>query len=360
MYPSYFHHAQQLHDAVNSLHRPLRCGEVTPALGGHAWSACALGQARQQRCAQHPNAGHQARRAAGARHERTLCAVACMPLLGCWGPTRGRRRPEDRPPPPTPAPPRPPDATPPVGRGRWRLTRVRDQGGGHVAPPGPPPPPDRRLPPGCAWRPARPAARTRGPRTRQHAATPRAQEAVSPDHAKTSPARTGTRRQRRRAPQSPRRLTDDTRHAAASASAPLRRPHTPAGAHAAPVHTPGTIRRHGEQHACRLGPCLTPGLGRADVVALLQGHRCCSLERLNMVDLFLGPRPTGTLRPAAQRQASGAAASVRASIAPAGRRRLHALPGQGVGDHGAPEAPLRPCPPPGAWYGTGLLPRACP
>jgi hypothetical protein len=29
-----------------------------------------------------PNAGHQARRTAGARHERTLAAVACMPWFG--------------------------------------------------------------------------------------------------------------------------------------------------------------------------------------------------------------------------------------------------------------------------------------
>jgi hypothetical protein len=29
-----------------------------------------------------PNAGHQARRRAGARHERTLFAVACMPWFG--------------------------------------------------------------------------------------------------------------------------------------------------------------------------------------------------------------------------------------------------------------------------------------
>ncbi len=29
-----------------------------------------------------PNARHQARRAAGARHERTLAAVACMPWFG--------------------------------------------------------------------------------------------------------------------------------------------------------------------------------------------------------------------------------------------------------------------------------------
>jgi hypothetical protein len=30
-----------------------------------------------------PNAGHQARREAGATQERTLYAVACMPMLGC-------------------------------------------------------------------------------------------------------------------------------------------------------------------------------------------------------------------------------------------------------------------------------------
>ncbi len=35
-----------------------------------------------------PNAGRQARRAAGATQERTLAAVACTPLLGGWLPTR--------------------------------------------------------------------------------------------------------------------------------------------------------------------------------------------------------------------------------------------------------------------------------
>src|SRR6266702_1471500 len=36
------------------------------------------------------NAGHQARRAAGARYERTLFAVACMPLLGAGSGTGHR------------------------------------------------------------------------------------------------------------------------------------------------------------------------------------------------------------------------------------------------------------------------------
>ena len=31
-----------------------------------------------------PNAGRQARLPAGARHERTLAAVACTPWLGAW------------------------------------------------------------------------------------------------------------------------------------------------------------------------------------------------------------------------------------------------------------------------------------
>jgi len=33
-------------------------------------------------CFRQPNAGHQARLKAGARHERTLAAVACMPWFG--------------------------------------------------------------------------------------------------------------------------------------------------------------------------------------------------------------------------------------------------------------------------------------
>ena len=44
-----------------------------------AWSALALSHARQQRCAQQPNAGHQAPPMAEARDERRLLAVACMP-----------------------------------------------------------------------------------------------------------------------------------------------------------------------------------------------------------------------------------------------------------------------------------------
>jgi len=86
---------------------------------------------------------------------------------------------------------------PPVGRGRWRLTRARDTGGGRVAPP-----PGRTLPPGRAWRTARPAARTSAtgpgrtpPHRARHAATPRAQAMVPPDHTETAPALTGTRRQ---------------------------------------------------------------------------------------------------------------------------------------------------------------------
>ena len=51
-----------------------------------------------------PNARFQARLKAGARNERTLEAVACKPLLGCWAPTRVPGLPVHRPPPPTHAP----------------------------------------------------------------------------------------------------------------------------------------------------------------------------------------------------------------------------------------------------------------
>ena len=63
-----------------------------------------------------PNARFQARRRAGARHERTLFAVACKPLLGGWRPTQVPGPPGDR------LPPRP------VGRGLWRLPRRRAPG----------------------------------------------------------------------------------------------------------------------------------------------------------------------------------------------------------------------------------------
>jgi len=50
--------------------------------GGHAWSAFSPGHARQQRCAQQPNARLQARRVAGATQERRLFAVACPGRAG--------------------------------------------------------------------------------------------------------------------------------------------------------------------------------------------------------------------------------------------------------------------------------------
>ena len=103
------------------------------------------------------------------------------------------------------------------------------------------------------------------------------------------------------APQSQRMLADDTSHAAAPEPGPRRRPRTPAGAHAAPVHEHGTTGRHGEHHTRRLEPRLTPGLRRAGVAALRKGHGCCRLGRSDMVGFFLGPRQTVTLRTAAQR-----------------------------------------------------------
>ena len=52
------------------------------AWGGRAWAAFSLGHARQQGCAQQPNAGRQLLPEAGARHEQTLEAVSCTPWLG--------------------------------------------------------------------------------------------------------------------------------------------------------------------------------------------------------------------------------------------------------------------------------------
>jgi hypothetical protein len=65
-----------------------------------------------------PNARFQARRRAGARDERTLFAVACKPLLGCWRPTQVPGPPGDRLPRPPRAPPRRRMPPRPVGRGR--------------------------------------------------------------------------------------------------------------------------------------------------------------------------------------------------------------------------------------------------
>jgi hypothetical protein len=53
----------------------------------HASSTCAASLYRSffstfSCCGELPNAAHQVRRAAGARHERTLFAVTCMRLLG--------------------------------------------------------------------------------------------------------------------------------------------------------------------------------------------------------------------------------------------------------------------------------------
>ena len=127
------------------------------------------------------------------------------------------------------------------------------------------------------------------------------------------------------APQSHRRLADDTRHAAAPEPEPLRRPRTPEGVHAAPVHEHETTGRHGAHHARRLGPRLTPGLGRAGVATMLKGHGCCRLGRSDLVGFFLGPCQTVTLRPAAQRHASGAGNSGSEARADAISRHLQAL-----------------------------------
>src|SRR5712691_11906205 len=64
------------------------------------------------------NARFQARRRAGARYERTLFAVACKPLLGCWRPTQVPGPPGDRLPRPPRAPPSRRMPPRPVGRGR--------------------------------------------------------------------------------------------------------------------------------------------------------------------------------------------------------------------------------------------------
>jgi len=87
---------------------------------------------------------------------------------------------------------------------------TRPRGGARVVSPCPARPPGRTRPPGRAWRTALPAARTSAtgpgrtpPRRARHAATPRAQDMVPPDHAEATPARTGTCRQRRGGPSEP-------------------------------------------------------------------------------------------------------------------------------------------------------------
>ena len=52
------------------------------AWGRRPWSSFSPGHARQQRCAQPPNAGGELLPKAGARYERTLLAVSSTALLG--------------------------------------------------------------------------------------------------------------------------------------------------------------------------------------------------------------------------------------------------------------------------------------
>jgi len=205
------------------------------------------------------NAGRQARRAAGARHERTLAAVACTPLLGCWVRTRAPWPPPDRPSSPHQAPPSPPTAATPSGP----CERATDAAPGpEVArawsPPAPHHHPAARCPLVCGWRcwgPAVPAAPTAatGPRRTPHAG----QE--TPTGA--GPGRGAIRPRRARAPgagdamlhpgrrvgaRMGQRTTPAMRLPGAGATTTAR---THDGVYAAPASVHGTTGRHGGPHA---------------------------------------------------------------------------------------------------------------
>ena len=109
-----------------------------------------------------PNARFQARRRAGARHERTLFAVACKPLLGCWRPMPMPGSAGDRLPPPPRAPPWRQDAA--TRGGSWTMapdtaSGLGREGAWHHRPeddrPAAPCPPSRAWP---CWGTALPAA----------------------------------------------------------------------------------------------------------------------------------------------------------------------------------------------------------
>ena len=228
-------------------------------------------------------------------------AVACKPLLGCWGLTRVPRRPADRPPTPPRAPPWPPEAATPGGpwerataaalvplahgsgaprasrRGPHRpppawTTRMRPRGPG-LGTPRPATTTRPREPPGdglvvlehgAACAPAAAAGpRQPSPRRAGDATQAWTQGAVPPDSA--TPVRPVTR------PHRPPHV-----RASALARVPARHPPhrchgqgppprrcPPAGAPTAPPSALRSAHRYGGQHACRLGLRLPPGASPA-------------------------------------------------------------------------------------------------
>ena len=138
------------------------------------------------------NARLQAPPRAKARHERRLLAVACKPLLGCWGPTQVPRRPSDRPPLPMGAPPWPPHAA--TAGGPWAMAPATRQGqGGKARGTTAPCTTDRARDASPCW-PAAAGPWSALPREGRHANPPRAQQETPRAHAETVSWLTVTRR----------------------------------------------------------------------------------------------------------------------------------------------------------------------
>jgi len=195
--------------------------------GDPVWSTFSLGHARQQRCAQQPNARRQARRVAGARDERRLFAVACKPLLGCWRLTRVLRLPGDRLPPPTWVLPWPPETTTPGGS--WARTadaagtgvegacchRARHDHPGARCLRGWPGAAESR---GCLLPPRQPQAPAARPRTGQETPTrPKGRRQRHPTPPRPCSQCQGRDAGPRRTRERQRGLANDTRHATAGA-----------------------------------------------------------------------------------------------------------------------------------------------
>jgi len=114
---------------------------------------------------------------------------------------------------------------------------------------------------------------------------------------------------------------------------PPPRPHPHAEAGTAPASASGTTGQHGWPHACLLGACLPSDLRRV-------GHAARGRGPSDLVGFFPGPREATTLRPATQRQASGAADSRSEARAEAISGRLQALVGVLGTDAGARPFPV--------------------
>ena len=140
----------------------------------------------------------------------------------------------------------------PGDRGRWGLTRRHAQGGSTRRPRARPDRPASRGPPGLAWRGGDTALTAALTTTAGHRRTPQGttgradpttgQATARPDHAETVSPVTGTRHR-------------------CWGLGPPRRPLQRARDH----------RAARGAHDRRLGPCWTPGLGRAGVEAMIQG-----------------------------------------------------------------------------------------